>query len=98
MEALLLKSMILLFSIFKNKRLKNNTMDSYMTEEYFEKWQQNDYHYNFSWIEFSHNTQSWQHWHLTQMHQNILKNEKEVFFSENPYVFYKKDIIFPQTA
>ena len=27
-----------------------------------------------------------------------LKNEKEVFFSENPYVLYTKDIIFPQTA
>ena len=30
------------------------------------------------------------------MHQNILKNEKEVIFSENPYVLYTKDIISPK--
>ena len=49
-------------------------------------------------VEFSHNTQSWQHWHLIQMHQKYLKNEKELIFSENPYVLYTKDIIFSQTA
>ena len=30
-------------------------------------------------FEFSHNTQSWQHWHLIQMHQNNLKMKKKSF-------------------
>ena len=40
---------------------------------------------NVSRIEFSHNTQSWQHWHLIQMHQKHSRKEKEVIFSQNPY-------------
>ena len=47
-------------------------------------------------FKFSHNTQK-----LTTLTSNsnaskYLKNEKEVIFSENPYVLYTKDIIFPQ--
>ena len=38
----------------------------------------------FSSFEFSHNTQSWWHWHLIQMHQKYSRKEKEVIFSQNP--------------
>ena len=31
-------------------------------------------------FEFSHNTQSWQHWHLIQIHQNIKRIKKKSFF------------------
>ena len=35
-------------------------------------------------FEFSHNTQSWQHWHLIQVHQKYSRKEKEVIFSQKP--------------
>ena len=35
-------------------------------------------------LEFSHNTQSWQHWRLIQIHQKYSRKEKEVIFSQNP--------------
>ena len=41
-------------------------------------------------FEFSHNTQSWQHWHLIQMHQKYSRKEKEVIFSQNPNRIYTR--------
>ena len=32
-------------------------------------------------LEFSHNTQSWQYWHLIQMHQTTFKECKRINFT-----------------
>ena len=47
-----------------------------------------------SLIEFSHNTQSWQHWHLIQMHQNILRMKKKSIFLKI-LMYYIQKISFP---
>ena len=49
-------------------------------------------------IEFSHNTQSWQYWHLIQMHRTIFKEWNIILFPPKSWWIHSKEFIFVPKA